>query len=134
MIKILSRSRVDLSEFLSTHHFFVETIEEDIYIVRRGEELPVFLSTKGDTLYFEIDLGSFNEVKSEELMFNLLDFNTVILPVSFGINNTNPENPRLVLVESRSSKNLQQEDFLSVFDALELATDKAEELLAGYLK
>jgi len=134
MIKIQSRFEVELSEFLSSYHFYVEMIEEGIYVVKRGDELPVFLSAKGDSLYFEVDLGNFSDIKSDELMFKLLDYNTEILPVSFGINNSKPDNPRLVLVESRSSVNLQQEDFLSVFDALELATDKAEELLAEYLK
>lgn len=134
MIKVQSRFEVELSEFLATYHFYVEMIEEGIYVIKREDELPVFLSVKGDTLYFEVDLGNFSEIRSDGLMFKLLDYNTEILPVSFGINNANPDNPRLVLVESRSRVNLQQEDLLSVFDALELATDKAEELLVDYIK
>ena len=134
MVKIKGHFEVELVELLHAYHFYVDEMEANVYLVRRGDELPVFVSAKEETLYFEVDLGEFNDVRSDELMFKLLDLNTEILPVSFGINNANPDHPRLVLVESRISVDLQQEELLAIFDALELATDKAEELLSGFLK
>jgi hypothetical protein len=53
--------------------------------------------------------------------------------VGFGINNTNPEDPRLVLIESRETGSLDDHEMLSVFAALELAADKAETLLEKYM-
>jgi hypothetical protein len=84
-----------------------------------------------DTLFFEVDLGHLNDFEVENLQFKLLDLNTEILPVSFGINNTNPEDPRLVLLESRQTRSLNDHELLGVFDALELAVDRAETLIAS---
>lgn len=134
MITVKNHTETNIIEILQEQHFEVEVLNEKTYQVQRGEELPVFISHQDDALYFEVDLGSFKNLQSEELMFKLLDLNTEILPVSFGLDNIEPENPRLVLVESRSCVDLQQEELLAVFDALELATDKAESLLTGYLK
>ena len=78
---------------------------------------------------FEIYLIFGNRSQSKDFYFKLLDLNTEILPVSLGINSANPDDPRLVLVESREISNLDENEVLSVFDSLELATDKVEELL-----
>ena len=53
--------------------------------------------------------------------------------MSFGINNTNPEDPHLVLVESRETEDLDAHELLSVFDALELAVDRAEAIFQSIL-
>jgi hypothetical protein len=60
--------------------------------------------------------------------------NTEILPVSIGINSTNASDPRLVLVESRETENLDDNEMLNVFTALEIAVDKVEGVLKEYLK
>ena len=60
--------------------------------------------------------------------------NTEILPVSFAVNNSNPDDPHLVLVESRITVDLSDQELLAVFDALELATDKAEAVIADYVE
>jgi hypothetical protein len=63
------------------------------------------------------------------LLMTLLDINTDILPVSFAINSSDPQDPHLVLVESRVTGDLSEHEVLSVFDALALAADKAEMLI-----
>tara|TARA_B110000037_G_scaffold214391_1_gene270214 strand:+ start:784 stop:1200 length:417 start_codon:yes stop_codon:yes gene_type:complete len=118
----------EFSRFLMLNGFDVEDLGNSVYKVTREEELPVFLKIDEKTIYFEVDLGNANEFCPASFHFTLLDMNTEILPVSFGINNTNPEDPRLVLVESRETSSLNDHEILSVFDALELAVDKAEEL------
>ena len=130
MVKIKEHNNLEISEFLLYHGFEITKENDHIFIVQREDELPVFMSTSSNNLYFEVDLGSIKGVASEQLFFDLLDLNTEILPVSFGINNTNPNDSRLVLVESRKTIDLHQEELLSVFDALELATDRAETILA----
>lgn len=119
----------EFSRFLMLNGFDVEELGNDVYRVTRDDELPVFVKINEQTLYFEVDLGNVHEFGPASLHFKLLDLNTEILPVSFGINNTNPEDPRLVLVESRETGNLNDHEILCVFDALELAVDKAELLL-----
>jgi uncharacterized protein YjfI (DUF2170 family) len=120
----------EFSRFLSMNDFEVEDLENSVYRVSRNEELPVFVKIEATTIYFEVDLGNINEIGSKELFFQFLDMNTEILPVAFGINNANPEDPHLVLVESRETCSLNDHEILSVFDALELAVDKAEEILS----
>jgi hypothetical protein len=121
------------TDFLQIHGFEVEELENDIYRVVREDELPVFIKVGDETIYFEVDLGNISGIAGEELLFKLLDANTEILPVSFGINNSNPDDPRLVLAESRVTGDLSDGEVLSVFDALELAADRAEEILQPYL-
>jgi hypothetical protein len=118
----------EFSRFLMLNGFDVEELGNSVYKVTRAEELPVFLKIDEKSIYFEVDLGNVHEFGPASLHFTLLDMNTEILPVSFGINNTNPEDPRLVLVESRETGSLNDHEILGVFDALELATDKAEAL------
>ena len=121
----------ELTHFLLNNNFEIEDLGENIILVNREDELPVFLKVDQDTLFFEVDLGNLNEFDVEDLQFKLLDLNTEILPVSFGINNTNPEDPRLVLLESRQTRNINDHELLGVFDALELAVDRAETLITG---
>ena len=133
-IQIATRREQDLISFLKLNDFKVEKVTESIIKVERLEELPVYISFNENNMYFEVDLGNIKSISSEELYFKLLDMNTEILPVSFGINNTNSADPRLVLVESREVTDLSDQELLAVFDALAIAVDKAEVLLSDYIK
>ncbi|MBE9519496.1 MAG: hypothetical protein IME97_00100 [Proteobacteria bacterium] len=131
---IIATHRHDkFDEFLELHDFVVEKVGEFIYKITREEELPVFINIDGNNMFFEVDLGNVSAFADKDFCFKLLDLNTKILPVSFGIDSTNPDDIRLVLVESRVTGNLNDEELLSVFDSLELAVDRAEELLAEYI-
>ena len=123
-----------LMDFLQMNDYFVEQITDKVLKVVRTGEIPVFLNVDEKTIYFEVDLGNISEMANEELYYKLLDLNTEILPVSLGINSTNQDDPRLVLVESRETANLDNNEILAVFDALEIAVDKAEGVLSHYLK
>lgn len=127
IIKI--EKKEEFSSFLSLNGFDVENLDNDVFRVSREQELPVFVKVDDKNIYFEVDLGNISDIASKALYFKLLDLNTEILPVSFGINNSNTADPRLVLVESRETSDLNDDETLSVFDALELAVDKAEALL-----
>lgn len=134
-IPIIHSTRSDtLLDFLQIKGMEVESIDTNIYRVVRDDELPVFLNIGDEVLSFEVDLGSIAGIQGESLYQALLECNTQIQPVSFGLDTTNPEDPRLVLLESRVIGDLSDSEVLSVFDALELATDQAESLLANYLK
>ncbi len=131
---VTSSLKEDLVSFLEFNGFTVETLEENICRVERDGELPVFINLEDGHLYFEIDLGNVSSVATEKLYHDLLDLNTEILPVAFGLNRANPDDPRLVLVESREAENLDSNELLCVFTSLELAVDRAENLLSDYLK
>ncbi|VAX35352.1 hypothetical protein MNBD_UNCLBAC01-35 [hydrothermal vent metagenome] len=125
-----TKKRTGILEFLQGADFQVEDLENQVYRVSRDEELPVFLKIDENEIYFEVDLGNVSSFADQGFYFQLLDLNTEILPVSFGINNTNKDDPRLVLVESRLTADLSDNELLGVFDALELAVDKAEVILS----
>jgi len=133
-VKIASRREADLVPFLELNEYTVEEIGGNILRVQKTGELPVYISVNNDNMYFEVDLGNVSSFASQDMYFQLLDMNTEVLPVSFGINNSNPEDPHLVLVESRETGDLNDQELLAVFDALELAVDKAEGLLTGFMK
>jgi hypothetical protein len=133
-IVIKSRREDGLVRFLNMNDFNVEELENEIFRVTRSDEIPVYLKVTETTLFFEVDLGSIKEIGTEELYFKLLEMNNEILPVSFGVNNTNTDDPRLILVESRECSDLDDHELLSVFDALELAVDRAEQLLQQWMK
>jgi len=133
-VLIATRRSEELTPFLELNGFEVQTIGDNIYKVTRESELPVYLSVSDNNIYFEVDLGNVEAIAGKDLYFSLLDLNTEVLPVSFGINNSNPDDPRLVLVESRETGDLSDQELLAVFDAMELATDKAEALLSQAVK
>ncbi len=132
-INIQIRKEEELTRFLEIHNFQVDDLGNGVYRVIRDNELPIFINVSESNIYFELDLGNISELASQEFYFNLLDLNTEILPVSFGINNSNPDDPRLVLVETHETCHLSDNELLSVFDAVELAADKAEKLLSSYI-
>ena len=130
-IPIRSTKKANLLEFLELREFSVESLGDSVYKVSRAEELPVFLRIGDGNIFFEVDLGNIDAIASQDLYFQLLDLNTEILPVSLGIDNSNRDDPRLVLVERRETSDLCDEELLCVFDALELAVDRAAEVLQG---
>lgn len=133
-ITIASRRETDFVSFLELNDYSVVSVTDNIYRVSRTGELPVFVSINAGNMYFELDLGNVGAFADKDLYFKLLDLNTEVLPVSFAINNSHPDDPRLVLVESRETGDLSDQELLAVFDALELAVDKAEAVLQEYVK
>ncbi|MES2475713.1 MAG: CesT family type III secretion system chaperone [Verrucomicrobiota bacterium] len=120
----------ELARFLESNGFTVEELSNDVFRVQREDELPVFLKVDDKQIYFEVDLGNIESILTQELLLSLLALNTEILPVSAGLDTSNPDDRRLVLVESRETGDLNDQELLAVFDALELAVDRVTELLS----
>jgi hypothetical protein len=131
--KIKLQREEDLSRFLQLHHFHVEDLGKNVLRVQREDELPVFLKVDEAQIYFEVDLGNVDEIATLDFYATLLDLNTEVLPVSFGLDTSNKEDVRLVLVESRETGDLCDDEILAVFDALELAVDRAQEVMTKAL-
>ena len=131
--KIKLQREEDLSRFLQSHNFNVDDLGKNVLRVQREDELPVFLKIDDKQIYFEVDLGKVAEVASLEFYATRLDLNTEVLPVSFGLDTSNPEDVRLVLVESRETGDLCDDEILAVFDALELALDRVQPVLTQAL-
>ncbi|MBD3421553.1 MAG: hypothetical protein GF398_15650 [Chitinivibrionales bacterium] len=132
-VAIQNHRELLIEEFLQENEFFVERITDSVLKVNRTGELPVYINVDENQLFFEIDLGNVSEFASQDLYYRLLDLNTEILPVSVGIDSTQPDDARLVLVESRESQNLDDNELMAVFNSLEIAVDKVEEVLSDYV-
>lgn len=131
-VKIREIQHFSLEEFLLNNDFFIEYTDNTVTKVTRTGEEPVYITKNSNTLVFEADLGSIEEIKSEGLYGSLLRLNTQILPVSVGINRIDNED-RLVIIESRELGSLDKDELLSVFDAFNIAARKIESLLQNFL-
>jgi hypothetical protein len=120
----------ELARFLESNGFTVDELANNVFRVQREDELPVFLNVDEKQIYFEVDLGNIDSILSQDLLLSLLALNTEISPVSAGLDTSNPDDQRLVLVESRETGDLCDQELLAVFDALELAVDRVTEILA----
>ncbi len=87
----------ELARFLESNGFTVEELANDVFRVQREEELPVYLKVDEKQIYFEVDLGNIEAIISQDLLLSLLALNTEILPVSAGLDTSNPDDRRLVL-------------------------------------
>jgi len=123
-----------VKEFFESHDFYVEQASDTVIQVNKSGDLPVYISIGEEALFFEVDLGNITEIGSLDLYYRLLDLNTEILPVSVGVNSSHPDDPRLVLLESRERANLDANELLSVMNALEIASVKVEILLSEFMK
>jgi len=133
-VMIKTGGEQELVRFLESGGFVVEELGNQVLRVQRAEELPVFLKVDEKQIYFEIDLGNIDAIVNTGLLLELLSLNTEILPVSVGYDTSNAADNRLVLVESRETGDLSDNELLAVFDALELAVDRVGEILSPYFK
>lgn len=132
-ISVAIRKAQTFEEFLELSGFSVEELGGGNYCVTREEELPVMINVTEGVMRFQVDLCPIASIDSKEMYHKFLDLNTEVLPVSFGIDSTNADDARLVLSESRLVTDLNDDELLCVFAALELATDRAEEVLTESL-
>ncbi|MBN2789562.1 MAG: hypothetical protein JXR69_05190 [Candidatus Delongbacteria bacterium] len=133
-IKVRSIDLIDLIDFLENRDYIVDEISENLLSANKSGEMTVYISIIDDVMYFYVDLGNVSDIADKEMYFKILDLNTEILPVSIGIDTTKENNHRLVIVESRETDNLDDNELLYIFNAIEIATDKVAMLLAEYLQ
>ncbi len=131
-INIKCRTQLPLREFLEGQDYIISPVQEDLWQVTR-DQLEVYLKKEGEILFFEVDLGSTQGLDSKKFYQDLLILNTKILPVSLGVDHSGDEE-RLILIESREIKNLDDNEILSVFESLAIAYHKVEYLLSQHIK
>lgn len=131
-IVIRSVRSIGLEEFLQSHDYIMTEIKNDVILISRSD-LAIYLKSDKGILFFEVEIGNISKERTIELYEDLLDLNTEILPVSIGIDKTATNDPRLVLVESRESANLDENELLSVLQTMEIAVAKVELVLKKHL-
>ena len=114
-------TKTGITTFLSNQGYNIT--DQGAVLLLENDELNIGGLITDEQIEFVIDLCSINDLdksKLQEIYEKILDENTEILPSSFGIDSGNPEDKRLVLVDSLAIENLDKNELLLTLDALTL--------------
>ena len=127
---------VFLDELLDEQGYSVSR-KDDIHIIQDEDGLNMFAAVDDAQIEFLIDLCSVNDLDTsrlEEIYGKILDQNTEILPSCFGIDSSEPDDHRIVLVDSLATENMDANELLIALDSFAINVVTAHELLLPYLK
>ena len=128
-------TKTGITTFLSNQGYNIT--DRGAVLLLENDEVNIGSLITGEQIEFVIDLCGINDLdknKLQEIYEKILDENSEILPSSFGIDSGNPEDKRLVLVDSLAIENLDKNELLLTLDALTLNVIAAYDLLEKYLK
>jgi|TARA_B100001105_G_scaffold82732_1_gene65574 uncharacterized protein YjfI (DUF2170 family) len=128
-------TKTGITTFLSNQGYNIT--DRGAVLLLENDELNIGSLITNEQIEFVIDLCGINDLdknKLQEIYEKILDENTEILPSSFGIDSGNPQDKRLVLVDSLAIENLDENELLLTLDALALNVIDAYDLLEKYLK
>ena len=128
-------TKTGITTFLSNQGYNIT--DRGAVLLLENDELNIGSLITSEQIEFVIDLCGINDLdknKLQEIYEKILDENTEILPSSFGIDSGNPQDKRLVLVDSLAIENLDENELLLTLDALALNVINAYDLLEKYLK
>ena len=128
-------TKTGITTFLSNQGYNIT--DRGAVLLLENDEVNIGSLITGEQIEFVIDLCGINDLdknKLQEIYEKILDENTEILPSSFGIDSGNPQDKRLVLVDSLAIENLDENELLLTLDALALNVIDAYDLLEKYLK
>ena len=128
-------TKTGITTFLSNQGYNITA--RAAVLLLENDELNIGSLITNEQIEFVIDLCGINDLdknKLQEIYEKILDENTEILPSSFGIDSGNPQDKRLVLVDSLAIENLDENELLLTLDALALNVIDAYDLLEKYLK
>lgn len=128
-------TKTGITTFLSNQGYNIT--DRGAVLLLENDELNIGSLITNEQIEFVIDLCGINDLdknKLQEIYEEILDENTEILPSSFGIDSGNPQDKRLVLVDSLAIENLDENELLLTLDALALNVIDAYDLLEKYLK
>ena len=129
-------TQAEISVFLNAQGYSVDE-DGSILIIRDEDGLNIFAAVDESQIEFMVDLCSVNDLNTrnvEEIYERILDQNTEILPTGFGIDSTEADDKRIVLVDSLALENLDTNELLLSLDSLAVNVITAHDLLALYLK
>lgn len=129
-------TKADIIGFL--HEQGYTTTEQDPLLIIQDEDgLNIFAVIDDTQIEFMVDLCGVNDLdtsKLEEIYERILDQNTEILPCCFGIDSDDPNNKRIVLVDSLATENLDDNELLLALDSITVNVITAHDLLSPYLR
>jgi uncharacterized protein YjfI (DUF2170 family) len=129
-------TQAEITAYLNTQGY---STEEDgaILIIRDEDGLNIFAVVDESQIEFLVNLCSVNDLNTTdiaEIYERILDQNTEILPTCFGIDSTDADDKRIVLVDSLALENLDTNELLLSLDSLAVNVITAHDLLSLFLK
>ena len=116
---------------------YIATERDSLLVIQDEDGVNIFAIIDESQIEFMVDLCGLNQLnqkKLEEIYEKILDANTEMLPSGFGIDSDDPDDKRVVLVDSLAVGNLDENELLLSLDALTVNVATAHELLLPYLK
>jgi uncharacterized protein YjfI (DUF2170 family) len=131
-------TKIALQEFLEQEGYEVEEKQDgDVLIINDEDGFTIFGVVTDIQVEFIVDICGENDLQSDKLLDAyriLLDQNTEILPTCYGIDTTDADNPRIVLVDSLALENLDANEVKLSLSSLAQNTINAVEILSAYHK
>jgi uncharacterized protein YjfI (DUF2170 family) len=131
-------TKTTITEFLEQEGYEVdEQHEGGILVITDEDGFTIFAAITDMQIEFMVDICGEEDLHSEKLLEAyrmLLDQNTEILPTCYGIDTTEAENARIVLVDSLALENLDENELKLSLSSLAQNTINAVEILSSYHK
>ena len=110
--------------------------KDPLLILQDEDGLNIFAVIDDTQIEFMVDLCGVSDLDTtnlEEIYERILDQNTEILPCCFGIDSDDPNDKRIVLVDSLATENLDDNELLLALDSLAVNVITAHDLLSPYI-
>lgn len=131
-------TKTTITEFLEQEGFEVEEQHEGgILVVTDEDGFTIFAAVTDMQIEFMVDICGESDLQSDKFLEAyrmLLDQNTEILPTCYGIDTTESNNARIVLVDSLALTNLDANELQLSLSSLAQNTINAVEILSPYHK
>ena len=129
-------TKTTIAEFMEQEGYEVEEQQDGEVLVMTDEDgFTIFAVVTDMQIEFMVDICGESDLQADKLLEAyrmLLDQNTEILPTCYGIDTTNPEDSRLVLVDSLALENLDENELQLSLSSLAQNTINAIEILSPY--
>ena len=125
-------------EFLKQEGLKVtEKEDSNVLVISDEDDFTIFSVVNDSQIELMVDICGVNNLIADKLLTAycmLLDLNTKIQPTCYGIDNTEKEDPRIVLVDSLPLEDLDVSEFQLSLSSIARNTIHAVEILTPYLK
>ena len=131
-------TKTTITEFLEQEGYEVEEQQDgEVLVVTDEDGFTIFAVVTDMQIEFMVDTCGESDLKPDKLLDAyrmILDQNTEILPTCYGIDTADPENSRIVLVDSLALENLDVNELQLSLSSLAQNTIHAVEILSPYHK
>jgi len=130
-------SKESITKFLKQEGYAITEKEDGVVVISDEDDFTIFSVITDEQIEFMVDICGESDLASDKLLDvyrMLLDTNTEIQPSCYGIDNTESDSPRVVLVDSLALENLDENELQLSLSSIARNTIGAVELLTPYLK